>query len=202
MDNFNGIILILVTITIGYAANEFFADDDYTIAYDNHLAPLDVNDLIQQEADTFLNAKTDTSEQRMSNLKEADTRYQRMNNLTKDAQLWNKKMVKDSTSNIKKEYAQALGDYTNLKYDYYNEMEVGIQLEINGDVTGAQTHYQNAKNLQPQIQKQENLLNTIANKDPGFKQYADKEIAQFNQFAEQKKETSGLMNFQSGGPDY
>ena len=188
------LILILVTITIGYAANEFFANEDYDLAYGNQLDSLAFDELLQPAADAFLNAKTDTSEQRMSNLKEADAQYQRMKEITQNNQHWNKKMVKDSTSNIKKEYAQALGNYTNLKYGYYTEMEAGINLTLTNNTKEAETHYQNAKNLQPQIQNQENILTTLPNRDQGFKQYTDQKIAESKQFA--KSKIDELMTFQ------
>ena len=185
--------LILILAGGGYFLNQSNMDTHYETDYDNQLLSLTFDDLLQTEADTFLNASG--TQKKMSNLKEAQKRYQRMQNITKDASLWNNKMINDATSDIKNEYAQALGQCINLKLNYYDEMELGIESSINGNSKEAQKHYQNAKNLVPKIQSQENLLTTIISKDTQFKQYVDQKIASSKEYARYNQEQGELMTF-------
>lgn len=193
------VFLILILSVGGYFLNQSNMDNKYETAYSNQLTVLSYDNLLQPEADTFL--KASSTQKKMSNLKEAQKRYQRMQNITKDASLWNNEMINDATSDMKKEYAKALGQYINLKLDYYDEIELGIESSINGNSKEAQKHYQNAENLAPEIQSQENLIATLINKDPQFKQYVDQKIAQFKEYAEYDKEKGELMTFPFVGPD-
>ena len=176
-------------------------DTHYETDYDNQLLSLTFDDLLQTEADAFLNKTANSAQQNVNNLKEAQKRYQRMQNITKDASLWNNKMINDATSNIKKEYSQALGQYINLKLSYYTEMKLGIESSINENSKEAQKHYQNAKNLVPKIQSQENLLTTITNKDIQFKQYVNQKIANSKEYSKYNQEQGELMTFPFGEPD-
>ncbi|MCE7700150.1 MAG: hypothetical protein K8E24_015420, partial [Methanobacterium paludis] len=159
-------ILISVLALIGYGIYQFelYASYDngaYGLSYD-----LDFMDIIQPEADTYLSTPYNNSEQRMNNLKSAKVKYERMINITNAAKPQSDEMIGNSSSSIKEEYAQAMGQYLQLKHQYCTEMYNGIQSEINGDVEDAQKHYQNAKNLIPQIQSQNAQITVIINKDP------------------------------------
>lgn len=196
------VFLILILSVGGYFLNQMTMDNHYETDYHNQLISLTYDDLLEIEADAFLNKTTNNVQQKMNNLKEAQKRYQRMQSITNDASLWNNKMISDATSDIKKEYAQSLGQYINLKLNYYNEMELGIESSINGNGKEAQIHYQNAKNLVPKIQNQENTITAIINKDPQFKQYVDQKIARFKEYAKYDQEKGELMTFPMGnGPD-
>jgi len=193
--------LILILSVGGYFLNQSNMDTHYETDYDNQLLSLTFDDLLQTEADAFVNKTANSAQQNVNNLKEAQKRYQRMQNITKDASLRNNEMINDATSDIKKEYAQALGQYINLKLSYYDEMELGIKSSINGNSKEAQKHYQNAKNLVPKIQSQENLLTTINNKDTQFKQYVGQKIANSKEYAKYNQEQGELMTFPFGVPD-
>lgn len=193
-------VIILTVVGIGCVITQNNTNGAYETAYANQFDPLYFDDLIQVEADPLLNTSTNDHAARISNLKEADTKYQRMVNITQNAQLWNKEMVKSGSSSIEKEYAQALGKYVDLRYNYYNEMELGIELEINGNRVEAEKHYKNAENLKPEIQNQETVLTEITNKNPKFKQYTDKRTSISKKFAEDEKQQSELMTFTFGCP--
>lgn len=195
------VILILILSVGGYFLNQSNMDNHYGTDYDNQLLSLNFDDLLQTEADTFLNKTANSVQKNVNNMKEAQKRYQRMQNITKDASLWNNEMINDATSDIKKEYAQALGQYINLKLNYYAEMELEIESSIDGNSKEAKKHYQNAKSLVPKIQSQENLIATIINKDPQFKQYVDQEVASSKEYAKYNQEQGELMTFPFGGPD-
>ena len=169
------IIIAAIIITIislgGYGAYQFtlYANYDngaYGSAYD-----LDFVDIIQPEADAYLNAPYNTSKERLSNLNNAKVKYERMVNITVGTQPQVDEMIGNSTSSIKKEYALALNQYLHLKHDYCLEMYTGIQLEIKGNTAEAQKHYQNAEALIPKIQSQNDQITAIINKDQSFKSY-------------------------------
>ena len=165
------ILLIASIALIVYGAYQFnvnanYSNGAYMSAYD-----LDFVDIIQPEADAYLNAPYSTSEERLSNLKNAKVKYERMLNITVGTKPQVDEMIGNSTSSIKKEYALAMGQYLQLKHDYCLEMYTGIQLEINGNTAEAQKHYQNAKALIPKIQSQNDQITAIINKDQSFKSY-------------------------------
>ena len=165
------VILISIVAIIGYGIYEFklYASYDngaYGSAYD-----LDFVDIIQPEADAYLNAPYNTSEERLSNLNNAKVKYERMVNITVAAQPQVDEMIGNSSSSIKKEYALALNQYLHLKHDYCLEMYTGIQLEIKGNTEEAEKHYENAEDLIPKIQSQNKQIEAIINKDPSFKNY-------------------------------
>jgi hypothetical protein len=169
------IIIAAIIITIislgGYGAYQFtlYANYDngaYGSAYD-----LDFVDIIQPEADAYLNAPYNTSKERLSNLNNAKVKYERMLNITVGTQPQVDEMIGNSSSSIKKEYALALNQYLHLKHDYCLEMYTGIQLEIKGNTEEAEKHYENAEDLIPKIQSQNKQIEAIINKDPSFKNY-------------------------------
>ncbi len=189
------IALILIITVIGYISNQNYTNPEYDSAYTLQMGPLAFDDLIQLEADSFLNATVHNTQQKMTNLKETQKRYQRMENITGLAKSWNNQMVNSASSDVEKQYTHALGKYINLRYTYYKEMNTGIQLSINGDEKEAQSHYQNAKNLILQIKSQENILNIIANKDSQLKRFTDHELSIKKEFTEQRKRKGELMTF-------
>ena len=195
------VILILIVAFVGYSSNQNHTNSQYNSAYSNQMGPLVFDELIQAEADSFLNKTVNTTQQKITNLKEAQKRYQRMVGITKVAQSWNKQMVDIASSDVEKEYANALGQYVDLKYDYYNEMNTGIQLAIAGNEKEAQMHYQNAKNLMPHIKSQEKTLSAILNKDSTLKKSVDEELSVNKEAAEQEKQKGELMTFTFLGPD-
>ena len=135
------------------------------------LCDLDLVDVIQPEADAYLNAPYNSSEERLSNLNNAKVKYESMLNITIADQPQVDEMIGNSSSSVKKEYALALNQYLQLKHDYCLEMYTGIQLEIKGNTAEAQKHYQNAEALIPKIQSQNKQIDAIINKDPSFKSY-------------------------------
>ncbi len=160
-------ILICVIALGGYGAyqlslNGHYENGAYVLSYE-----LDFMDIIQPEADVYLNA----SQQRLSNLKNAEVKYGRLVNITNAAKPQSDEMIGNSSSSIKQEYADAMGMYLQLRHNYCLEMYQGIQSEINGNMGEAKKHYQNAEKLIPQIQSQKDQITTIINKDSSFKQY-------------------------------
>jgi hypothetical protein len=185
------IAIILICSAIGYTSNSNHISSEFETSIENQMCNLAFNDLIQIEADSYLNKSSNNA----SNLKEAQLRYKRMIQLTNEASPWNSDMLKSSSSDIEKEYTQSLGKLLDLKLEYYTEMEKGIELTLNGDRTEAKTHYQNAKKLIPQINKQEALLTTIASKDPEFQKYVNEVITGNKEFAQLEKSKNELMTF-------
>ena len=155
----------------GYGIYQF----ELNASYDNGAyvlsLELDFMDIIQSEADAYLNAPYTTPPQRLSNLKNAEVKYERLVNITNAAKPQSDEMIGNSSSSVKEEYAVAMGAYLQLKHNYCTEMYKGIQAEISGNAAEAQKHYQNAQNLIPQIQSQNNQITVIINKDPSFQQY-------------------------------
>lgn len=185
------IAIILICAAIGYTSNSNQISSSFDSSFRNQMTNLAFNDLIQVEADSYLNKSSNN----VSNLKEAQLRYKRMIQLTNEASQWNSDMLKSSSSDIEKEYTQALGKLINLKLEYYTEMEKGIELAINRDKKEAKTQYKNAKKLIPQIKKQEALLTTIASKDLEFQKYVNEVIASNKEFAQLEKSKNELMTF-------
>ena len=166
------VAIIISIIALGaYGAHMF----DVTSHYDNgaYVSTSELNslDTIQPEADAYLNAPYNTSKERLSNLNNAKVKYESMVNITNDAQPQVDEMIGNSSSSIEKEYALALNQYLQLKRNYCMEMYTGIQLEINGNIKEAEKHYQNAEDLIPKIQSQNDQITAIVNKDPSFKNY-------------------------------
>jgi hypothetical protein len=179
--------LIVIAVFIGYSLNQSDMDAEYKDSLGDQIYYLAFDDLMQPEADSILNAKVNSTQQKIKNLKEAQERYQEMKIITKKAQASNYEMINNTMSTNEKEYAQALGEYINLKYNYYNEMETGISLAINGDTDGARMHYQTAQDLISKIQSQENSLKTIVNKNPQLKQYMEDQAVYIEKTAKEDK---------------
>jgi len=185
-------ISIIIAIGLaGYLYNDIQTENAYERSIGNTMTDLAFNELLEIEADSYLNKTPNNS----SNLKEAQIRYQRMILLTQDAQMWNNKILKSNPIPIRMEYSQVMADYLDLKLKYYTEMKNGIELYLKNDKRGAQIHYQNAKKLLPQIKKQEKLLETIQNKDPEFKNYIAIQINQSRNFAQMEKQRNELLTF-------
>lgn len=165
------ILLIASIALIVYGAYIINEDNLYDNGAYSSLYDLDFLDVIQPEADAYLNAPYSTSEERLSNLNNAKVKYERMLNITVGTKPQVDEMIGNSTSSIKKEYALALDQYLHLKHDYCLEMYTGIQSEIKGNTAEAQKHYQNAKLLIPKIQSQNDQITAILNKDQSFKDY-------------------------------
>ncbi|SCG85822.1 hypothetical protein [Methanobacterium congolense] len=165
------IILIASIALIVYGAYMFNVNANYENGAYVSLCDLDLVDVIQPEADAYLNAPYNSSEERLSNLNNAKVKYESMLNITVADQPQVDEMIGNSSSSIKKEYALALNQYLHLKHDYYLEMYTGIQFEINGNTMEAQKHYQNAEALIPKIQSQNKQIEAIINKDQSFKQF-------------------------------
>ncbi|MBP2045307.1 hypothetical protein [Methanobacterium aggregans] len=165
------VILIASIALIVYGAYMFNVNANYENGAYGSMYDLNFVDIIQPEADAYLNAPYNTSEERLSNLNKAKVKYERMLNITVGTQPQVDEMIGNSTSSIKKEYALAMGQYLQLKHDYCLEMYTGIQSEINGDTAEAQKHYKNARNLIPKIQSQNDQIKAIINKDQSFKNY-------------------------------
>lgn len=164
-------ILICVIALGGYGAyqlslNNHYDNGAYVLYYE-----LDFMDIIQSDADAYLNASYTTSKQRISNLKDAGIRYERMVNITNVAKPQSDEMIGNSSSSVRQEYANAMGIFLQLRHNYCVEMYQGIQSEINGNTVEAQNHYQNAEKLIPQIQSQNDQIMIIIDKDPSFQQY-------------------------------
>ena len=186
-------VLIITLAFIGYGIYEFglythYDNGAYVSAYE-----LDFVDIIQPEADAYLSAPYTTSEQRISNLKSAEVKYERMVNITNAAKPQTDEMIGNSSSSIREEYAQAMGQYLQLKHQYVTEMYMGIQSEINGNIEDAQKHYQNAKNLIPQIQIQNTQITIIINKDSSFKEYITGKINEAKKWSERDKAQNMTM---------
>ncbi len=189
-------ILITVIALTGYGIYQFELYASYENGVNGLSYDLDFIDIIQPEADAYLTAPYTTSEQRMSNLKSAEVKYGRMVNITNDAKPQSSEMIGNSSSSIREEYAQAMGQYLQLKHQYCTEMYMGIQSEINGNITDAQEHYQNAQNLIPQIQSQNTQITIIINKDSSFKEYITGRIDEVKHVTEMHK--SENMTFYIG----
>jgi hypothetical protein len=195
-------ITVIIAIGLaGYLYNDIQTENNYEKNVGNQLSVLAFNDLLKVEADSYLNKTAKNSTDKISNLKEAQIRYQRMIELTKNAQLWNQEILKSSPTPIRMEYAQSMTQYLKINLEYYNEMEKGIELSINGNTAEAEVYYNNAQKLIPQIQKQRDLLDTIANKDLEFKNY----IAYYKQaslnFAQLEKRNNELLTFPVATPE-
>jgi hypothetical protein len=180
-------ILITVIALAGYGIYQFelYASYDngaYGLSYD-----LDFMDIIQPEADAYLIAPYNASEQRINNLKIAKVKYERMVNISNAAKPQSDEMIGNSSSSIREEYAKAMGQYLQLKHQYCTEMYTGIQSEINGNAENAQKHYQNAQNLIPQIQSQNAQILVIINKDQSFKSYITGKIDEAKEYTEAHK---------------
>lgn len=189
------IILILGLAAIGYLNTSIQTNNDYETEFSNTMTSIAFNNLIQVEADSYLNKTPKNSTDKISNLKEAQIRYQRMIELTKDAQLWNKEVLKHDSSSIQIEYAKAMAHYLDLKLEFYNETEKGIELALTGDTMGAKKQYNEAKKLIPQITKQKELLDSIASKDSEFKSFIDQIIKGSEDFAKLEKQKNELLTF-------
>lgn len=164
-------IIIAAVALIGYGIHEFEVSSSYDNGAYVSANFLDYLDIIQSDADTYLNASYITPEERLSNLKNAEVKYDRMVNITNAAKPQVDEMRGNSSSDAEEEYAQAMETYLQLKHDYCTEMYLGIQSEINGNTKDAEKHYQNAQNLTPKIQDQNNQITQTINKDQTFKQY-------------------------------
>ena len=162
------LILILVVSIAGYTFYQHRMEAKYDDNYVSQMFIMGLADTIQPEADADLNMKINTTNQKKTALNDAKTKYDRMKYLAGETKTWNMEMMGHASSNIEKEYCLALEKYVDLRYNYYNEMDTGINLSINGNEKEAQIHYQNAKKLIPEIQNQENTLKIIASKDPEF----------------------------------
>lgn len=164
-------ILICVIALGGYGAyqlsiNGHYENGAYVLSYE-----LDFMDIIQSEADAYLNASYTTPQQRLSNLKNAEVKYERLVNITDAAKPQSDEMIGNSSSSVRQEYADAMGIYLQLRRNYCTEMYHGIRAEINENTAEAQKHYRDAQNLIPQVQSQKDQITTIINKDSSFKQY-------------------------------
>ena len=169
------IVVILAISFAGYEINQVHIDGTYESAYGNQMVNLGLADIIQSEANADLNMKTNTSQQRKLALDKAKVKYDRMKYLAEGAKTQNKEMIDYSSSELKKEYAIALGTYIDIKYNFYNEMDMGINFSINGNEHEAEKHYKNAQKLVPEIKIQENELKIIAGKDVEFEKYIDQQ---------------------------
>lgn len=191
-------ITIVIAIGLaGYLYNDIQTENTYERNISNTMTNLGFNELLEIEADSYLNKTPNNS----SNLKEAQIRYQRMIELTNYAILWNQEVLNSNPTPIRKEYSQAMSDYLNLKLNYYTKMEKGIELTLNKDLKGAKTQYNEAKKLIPQIKKQEKLLETIQNKDPEFKNYITIQINEARNFAQMEKQSNELLSFPFSTPE-
>jgi tetratricopeptide (TPR) repeat protein len=191
-------ITVIIAIGLaGYLYNDIQTENNYEKNMGNTLVDLAFNELLELEAESYLNETPNNS----SNLKEAQIRYQRMIELTNEAILWNQEVLNSNPTPIRKEYSQAMSDYLNLKLDYYTKMEKGIELTIKKDLEEAKTQYNEAKKLIPQIKKQEKLLETIQSKDPEFKNYISNQINISRNFAQLEKRNNELLTFPISPPE-
>jgi len=189
-------ISIFIAIGLaGYLYNDIQIENNYETDIENVLTVLAFNDLLEVEADSYLNNIARNSTEKISNLKEAQIRYQRMIEITKNAQLWNQKVLNSNPTSIRNEYSLAMSDYLNLKLNYYKKMEKGTELAIKGDRNGAKIQYNNAKKLLPQISKQKKLLDVIINKNPEFKLYIGQKIDGNKEFAQLEKQRNELLSY-------
>jgi hypothetical protein len=194
------IIAILVCTGIGYISYTNNFNYEFDTAFNNQMINLDFNDLIQPEADYYLNKTVINSKDRKSNLKKAQLRYKRMIQITSVTSLWNSEMLNHSSTDVQKEYTNALGKYIDLKLQYFNLTESRIELELKGNTKGAREKYNAAQKIIPSINKQKNLLTTISGKDPNFQKYLEKIIVRSKIFVQSEKDK--LFTFPMVGPDF
>ena len=195
-------ISIIIAIGLaGYLYNDIQTENAYERNISNIISSLEFNDLLEVEANSHLNKTANNSTGKISNLKEAQIRYQRMIERIKNAQLWNQEVLESNPTPIRKEYSQAMPDYLNLKLNYYTKMEKGVELAIKGDTNGSKTQYNEAKKMIPQIKTQEKLLETIQSKDPEFKNYIAIQINQSKKYAQMKKRRNELLSSQFFPPE-
>lgn len=191
-------ITVIIAIGLaGYLYNDIQTENNYEKNIGNTLVDLAFNELLELEAESYLNETPNNS----SNLKEAQIRYQRMIELTNDAILWNQEVLNSNPTPIRKEYSQAMSDYLKLKLNYYTKMEKRIELTLKKDLEGAKIQYNEAKKLIPQIKTQEKLLEKIQNKDPEFNNYIAIQINEARNFAQVKKQGNELLSFPCSPPE-
>lgn len=195
------IMIIIGAGTVVYLFNSIETDNHYDTQMSNVMCGLAFNNLLKIEADSYLSNVTTSNVNKISNLKEAQKRYQRMIEITNDALLWNEVALKVNSTPLRTEYSQAMQEYLNLKLKYYQEMESGIELSIKGDSAVAKTHYKNAKKLLPEIEKQKTVLNNIANKTPEFKAFIEQQRSESLAFAKMEQGKNELLTFPISPPE-
>lgn len=168
-------VIIIVVSFAGYSYNQTANNAYYYESYGESMVSMGLADVVQLDAEILLNEPVNTTSQRIENLRVAEKKYQRMKYLMEIPIKETDEMENLASTELKKEFVMAFKEYISLKTNYYNEMELAINLTINRNEREAQIHFKNAENLRLQIKNQENLLTTIANKDPQFKQYIDKQ---------------------------
>ena len=195
-------ISIIIAISLaGYLYNDIQTENKYELNIGNTMTSLAFSDLLEVEADSYLHKTANNSTDKISNLKEAQIRYQRMIERINNAILWNHEVLDSNPTPIRNEYSQAMADYLNLKLNYYTKMEKGVELAIKGDTIGAKTQYNEANKLIPQIKTQEKLLETIQSKDPEFKNYISIKINQSKKYTQMIKQRNELLSSQFSPPE-
>ena len=99
-------------------------------------------------------------------LKNIKAQYQEMQNLTKISLRVSQELISYSSTPIEKQYASTLKKYSELRLNYYTEMQSAATLTLQGNQTAAKKHYNTAQTLLPQIKSQNTTLTTIQNKNP------------------------------------
>jgi hypothetical protein len=186
------IVVVTIVLSIGYVSNSMTTNGDFKLALTDQIMILELDNLLQAEADSFIKNSTDSNGNK-TDLKKAQANYQKMIEITNNGIIYfNKDMLKNSTSDIQKEYSKELGKYLELKLQYYKTKKQAIGLQIQGKTRQAQNKYNEAQKLLLQIKAQEKRINNTLEKDPELKKMVKYEIEHNKRFV--KKYKGKLIN--------
>ena len=156
------------------------------------LSELYTADSINANTDKLINNTPIYKIRDKNTLKDIQSQYQEMQNLTKISLRVSQKLISYSSTPIEKQYASTLKKYSELRLNYYTEMESATKLTLQGNKTAAKKHYNTAQTLLPQIKSQNTTLTIIQNKNSNFNTYLKPKIKLANIWA--KKNIENLNN--------
>ncbi|MDP3035453.1 MAG: zinc ribbon domain-containing protein [Methanobacteriaceae archaeon] len=181
------IVIAAVLLSMGYISNSMTTNWDFETAFSNQIMILEFDNLLQAEADSFIKNSTNSNANN-SDLKKAQGNYQKMIEITTNAVLWNKKLLKSSTSDTQKEYSAELGKYIELNLQYYKTKKQAIDFQIQGKTIQAQIKYKEAQKILPQIKAQEKIINNTLEKDPELQKRVKAKIESDKRYVKRYKE--------------
>ncbi|MDO8869813.1 MAG: hypothetical protein Q7V10_03575 [Methanobacteriaceae archaeon] len=182
------IVIATIVLSIGYVSNSMTTNGNFKLALTDQIMILELDNILQAEADSFIKNSTNSNGNK-TDLKKAQANYQKMIEITNNGIIyWNKVMLKNSTSDIQKEYSKELEKYLVLKLQYYKTKKQAIDLQIQGKTRQAQNKYKEAQKLLPQIKAQEKRINNTLEKDPELQKIVKYEIESNKRLVKRYKE--------------